>query len=947
MNIDTTGTLDPPLDDIIIAYIEAVETGQNPNRSEWLKRHPQHANELRLFFADQDKVKLWTAPLRTVAQADDDTPPVLPVRPGTGQVIQIMGDFELQEEIGRGGMGVVFKARQLSLNRAVALKIARVSGPEQGADSQRFRNEAETVAQLDHPHIVPIFEVGSWQGQPYFSMKLIEGGSLAGHLDRFKADPKKAARLMAQVARAVHHAHLRGVLHRDLKPSNILLDSEGRPHVTDFGLARRVAMDSNVTQSGALVGTPSYMAPEQTSGLKGAVTTAADVYGLGAVLYALLTGRPPFRAATTLDTLTLVREAEPAPLRKYNRKLSRDLETVCLKCLSKDPPKRYGSAEALADDLERWLRGEPVSARRITIGQRLGRWASRHKPVAWASAVVLLFAALFGGATGLWWAQKRAGAEAAARAALDEAARLGQEERWREAMSATKRATEVLAGVGADPDLRKEVEELDKDLEMGGKLQEASLQASMRGMAAANKDFDWEGSDSAYADAFRWYGLEWERLDPSEATDFIRSRSIKPQLVAALDNWAEMRRAAARNWKPIIAMSRVVDPDPWRNRLRDAFEFKEPAAIEKVIASVPWDTLPPDNALFLMRIMRSTIGEDEKTIDHLLKARSRNPADFWFNHHLGVLCRDALKPPRVEDAIRFLSIAVALRPGSPGARHNLGRALGAKGQRDEAIAEYRAALALDPNYGLAHNSLGVALHGERQWEEAIVELRAAIAINPKFAGAHSNLGTALSKKGELDAAILEYRTSIALGAKKVAVHINLGMALKEKGAFQEAILAWRTAIELHPDDATGCNNLSWLLATCPDSKFRDPRLAVQLAKRAVELTPMDGTHWNTLGVAHYRAGSWRDAIAALEKSMLFRKGGNAFDWFFLAMTHWQLGDMQQARKWYDKAALRMDKNRPKDAELLSFRAEARELLGIQEPLPAPGAEPVPKKDGKP
>jgi eukaryotic-like serine/threonine-protein kinase len=177
--------------------------------------------------------------------------------------------------------------------------VARVGGPDAAADLQRFRNEAEMVAHLDQAHIVPIFEVGAWQERSYFSMKLIEGGNLAGHLDRYRADPKAAARLMAQVARAVHHAHQRGVLHRDLKPSNILLDAQGRPLVTDFGLARRVETDSGLTQSGALVGTPSYMAPEQTSGRKGAVTSAADVYGLGAVLYALLTGRPPPKSSKT------------------------------------------------------------------------------------------------------------------------------------------------------------------------------------------------------------------------------------------------------------------------------------------------------------------------------------------------------------------------------------------------------------------------------------------------------------------------------------------------------------------------------------------------------------------------------------------------------------------------------------------------------------------------
>src|SRR5260370_19793694 len=218
-------------------------------------------------------------------------------------------------------MGVVYKARQRSLGRLVALKMIRLDRAAFPAEGRRFRNEAEMAAGLDHPHIVPVYEVAEHAAQLYFSMKLIEGGSLADRLDQYRGDPQAAARLVATVARAVHYAHQRGILHRDLKPGNILLDSAGQPHVTDFGLARRVASDSSLTQSGALVGTPSYMAPEQTSGQRGAVTTAADGYGLGAVLYALLTGGPPFRADTVMDTLLLVREREPVPPSRSNPKV--------------------------------------------------------------------------------------------------------------------------------------------------------------------------------------------------------------------------------------------------------------------------------------------------------------------------------------------------------------------------------------------------------------------------------------------------------------------------------------------------------------------------------------------------------------------------------------------------------------------------------------------------
>jgi hypothetical protein len=390
---------------------------QPPDPQEWLRQHPELTADLAAFFADPDKLRQLAAALRPEPPTGLDQPTVPPEEAGSlvvGGPVRSFGDYELLEEIARGGMGVVWKARQISLNRVVALKMILAGELASAAEVQRFRTEAEAAANLDHPNIVPIYEVGEHDGQHYFSMKLIEGGSLARAKGRWpavsKEDQGRAARLVATVARAVHHAHQRGILHRDLKPGNILLDEQGQPHITDFGLAKRVDGDQHLTQSGALLGTPSYMPPEQASGSKGAVTTLSDVYSLGAILYELVTGRPPFKAATPLDTVLLVLERDPERPRTLNPRVDRDLETICLKCLEKEPGRRYSSAEALADDLERWLADEPIQARRVGAWERSARWLrKRRRSVIEATAAVAAAVLLVVGTTVGWQSYREAG----------------------------------------------------------------------------------------------------------------------------------------------------------------------------------------------------------------------------------------------------------------------------------------------------------------------------------------------------------------------------------------------------------------------------------------------------------------------------------------------------------------------------------------------------------
>jgi serine/threonine-protein kinase len=382
------------LNDILAEWLEAAEAGATPDEDAFLQRYPEFADALRQHIDDWKCFPRLAAasavtpqPAATVRD-DDDASPGDPA----ATLQACIGDYEVLEELGRGGMGIVCKARHQTLNRLVALKMLRAAGPGVEPDLERLRHEAEMVAALDHPHIVPLYEVGEHDGRLFLSMKLVEGGPLSERLAEFAAEPRRAARLLAAVAHAVHHAHQRGILHRDLKPSNILLDAAGQPYVTDFGLARKVEGHNELTLSGALVGTPSYMAPEQALGRREAVTTAADVYGLGAVLYALLTGQAPFRGLSPLDVLKQVREREPEPPRRRNPRVARDLQTICLKCLDKEPQRRYGSARELAEDLERFLNHEPVQARRPTVVSRLGKWARRHQAAVLAASVGVVLA---------------------------------------------------------------------------------------------------------------------------------------------------------------------------------------------------------------------------------------------------------------------------------------------------------------------------------------------------------------------------------------------------------------------------------------------------------------------------------------------------------------------------------------------------------------------------
>src|SRR5215467_821854 len=306
------------------------------------------------------------------------------------------GDYELLEVIGRGAQGVVYRARQKSLNRTVALKVIALGHWATEPHVKRFRREAEAAARLNHPEIVPIYEVGERDGACYFSMGLVEGGQLDTVVEREPMAIRSAVELIVKLARTLQYAHEHNILHRDIKPGNILLDEKGEPHLTDFGLARLVETESTVTRTREVLGTPSYMAPEQAAGETTKLGKATDVYGLGAVLYQLLTGQPPFAGGTTYETIRLLLDTEPRPPRSLNRKIDRELSTICVKCLDKDPKRRYPAAAGLAEDLEHWLKHEPIEARRTGLSVRGKKWVRRNPTSALLAASLVALAAAAG-----------------------------------------------------------------------------------------------------------------------------------------------------------------------------------------------------------------------------------------------------------------------------------------------------------------------------------------------------------------------------------------------------------------------------------------------------------------------------------------------------------------------------------------------------------------------
>jgi tetratricopeptide (TPR) repeat protein len=687
---------------------------------------------------------------------------------------------------------------------------------------------------------------------------------------------------MIQAALALEYAHSLGIVHRDVKPGNLLVDEAGKLWVGDFGLAR-LGADAGLTMSGDLLGTLRYMAPEQALARHALVDHRADVYGLGATLYELMTLRPAVTAAERAEGLRQVAFEEPVAPRRLERAIPVELETVVLKCLAKNPDERYATAQELAEDLRHFLEDKPIRARRPGLVKRLRKWCRRHRALVGAAAALLVVAAVLGSLNGLWWVQRRAAAETDARAALNEAVEFCQEERWPEALSATRRAQAVLAGLGGDRDLRQHADELARDAQMGRRLEEARVRPAV--------DLEPRARDAAYADAFRWYGLDVDHLDPAEAAERIRASAIAAQLIAALDEWALMcapGMGQAPKRMARLAVTRAADPDPLRNLIRDVLEGKRRVGLQDLIARAKPQALHPATAARLSGLVRADAPGGPWATSVLRQVRQRHPGDFWVNYELGLRYM-SLQPRQAEEAVRFFTAAVTLRPHSPGAHTNLGMALYHQGRLDEAIAECRTGTLLKDDEPAAHNDLGIALGANGQADQAIEEFQKAVNLKGDVALVHCNLAMALLGTGRPDKALVELRTATRLSTGFARAQVLIGKTLRSQGRIEEAITELRELIRLTGDTPDARCELGTLLCECK----RDYDGAIEQFRKALCMDNTLARAHAGLGFALGEKGKWKEAMRE-DRAAIALDGGNAGAHYNLAGDLRRLGRFDEA-----------------------------------------------------
>jgi eukaryotic-like serine/threonine-protein kinase len=960
----------------------------------------------------------------------DDTEPVtLPSPPPGLGSCEIPGQadrgrrLELFGEIARGGMGAVLKGRDVDLGRDLAVKVLLESHCEKPELVRRFVEEAQIGGQLQHPGVVPVYELGSFvDRRPFFTMKLVKGRTLSELIHSrsgYGDDLPRFLNIFESICQTLAYAHARGVIHRDLKPANVMVGNFGEVQVMDWGLAKVLRRDgesgekradhddqrrtviatvrpdssADASQAGSVLGTPAYMAPEQARGEIEAVDERADVFGLGAILCEILTGQPAFVGRVVSET---IRKAERGELDEAFVRLDGcgaepeliALARVCLAPVYLDRPRHAGIvAERMTAYLtsvqERLRNAELARAKADARAQEERK--RRRLAMALAAAVVLLMAV--GGTGAAVYLQHRRDQTSRLELALrevylllEQAKATGDPAKWRAVAAAATRAVDRI-GPLVDAALSREARSLQEDVGTAAETADhdaALVQTVMEIRADKSKDPFGSAGDAAYAMAFRDAGIDIDALGPDAAAATIRARPARviPVLAAALDEWAARRRKDrpkdAEGWRRLIATARAADHDGIRNRLRDVWLQPEGKGQRESLLALAKDADPrfwPVQTITLLASSLLDADEPAAAAEFLDRVQAQYPDDVWINHVLGT-CLERVQPPRTDDAIRFYTAARALRPETA---HDLAHALNRRGRGDEALAVFEDLTNRMPTNGwhwgclatlletrgdhrgaegamamavprfhqtLEHRPDDIAAHVnlggilcdvKHDYPAAATEYREALRIKPDHVLAHFGLGNVLREQGKLDLAAASYREALRIKPDFAPAHHNLAYILVRQGNVDGAILEGRESLRLQPDSVKVPGHLAWILALYPDRPPRDYDEAAGLVRQSLATQPKDpGTH-AILALVEYRRGHWDDTIAAVERSMALRKGGQAAEWFLLAMALARKGEKEIALTWFDKAVERSRTKNLQEIDVKLLWREAARLLGRPEP----------------
>jgi tetratricopeptide (TPR) repeat protein len=924
---------------------EKLQAGKAIDVETFLQTHPEDAEQLR-------RLLPALLLLAEVSRSGDGPAPGA----AAGDELGELGDFRLIREVGRGGMGIVYEAEQISLSRRVALKVLPFAATMDPRQLQRFHNEARAAASLHHEHIVPVYAVGCERAVHFYAMQFIEGQSLAELIAAQRQTPASGGRQPSattaaaapteaprdaayfrriaewgiEAAEALEHAHALGIVHRDVKPANLIVDARGKLWVTDFGLAR-LGADPGLTMTGDVLGTLRYMSPEQALARHGLMDHRTDVYSLGATLYELMTGRPAVEGQDRQDILRRIAEDEPRPPRALEGSVPADLETVVLKALAKEPAERYATAKELADDLRRWLDGRVIQARRPSFRQVATKWARRHRTAVTAAAVCLLVT-LASLSAGLLWHNARVQAEAAKTAR--------QRDRAREQKRQARQAVDDMYTQVAEKWLGNEP-----------------------GMTDVQREF--------LEKAQRYYE-DLAREDNEEPGQLLERATANKRLGAILDKLGRRDEAESAYGRAIALLEGADAPDAviaqaaaysgLGNCLVRMLRHEDAAASHRRALAL-WESLPPDAAA------RPDVRYGQADTLGLLSSAyivSDHRAEAEATLRQGLpLARGLVESSPRESRYHSL-LGNMLGNYALAARGDPERA---RGYLEEAVRHQEEAVKLDPrnpNYRFAlrnHYSTlaNFVLIDLRRYPEALAAARKSLDLGEQLvrefprvphyrrclADAYCDLGHVLRELNQLAEAEQALCQAVKIQEQVLAADPNspadrmlacdfydsLAKFQRSAGRGREAVATYRKSLALDPKSDGTNSSLAWLLALGAEPGFNDPAELVRLARTATESKPENGGHWVVLGLALYRSGAWDDAKEALGRSSHLSPVEEARRGLVLAMTEWKLDHPAAARTAYEQALEVLGKNKPCDSESGRLQTEAAALLGIPERAP--------------